>query len=348
MTAGRRPMPTRGIVEGALLAAILVALVVATFYLPVSGLLFACFWPVPIALLYLRYDSRVALLAVVASAIILSLTVGPADALDVAFLYGPVGVALGHAAKHRWSAGCTFAIGAAAVAVAALGTISTFWLLAGQAPGTWLAPDIGNFVDSLAAMEQSRLLQTGSAEFVSGLLAQVPWMALVFTGALGLAIDYLALRAVLTRLGYQMPALPRFGEWRSPAWVRGVAALLALGWYARASLPAGRLVAALTVLMPFAMGYLALQGLAILDHALAVRGAGLLVRVVFYALLVTFGTAWPLLAAGAVIDPMIDLRRRLAGPVQPAATGEKEDANESHPDAGHQDSRKKGKRRRSR
>lgn len=348
MSGVSRPTPTRGIVEGALISVIVVLLVVVTFYIPLSGLLFSFFWPAPIALLYLRYDSRVAILTVVVSAIILALAVGPVDALDVAFLYGPLGLALGFAAKRRWTAGRTLALGAGAIACAIAGTIASYWLLAGLPPGTWLSQDAGTFVESLRAAAESNPLVTGWAQTISAVLAQIPWIMLAFTGALALIADYLATRALFVRLGYSLPGLTRFGDWRFPAWLRVAAAAASLVWLGRAWLPAGLSVSIVTGVLPFAVGVLIIQGLAIVDHILGARGVSGLMRIVFYLLLLTFGATWWLLAATAVADIVFDLRRRLPAPAEPAATGEKEDARESHPDAGHQDARKKGRRRRGR
>lgn len=343
-----RPLATRGLVEGALLAAVLVLLVVVTVYIPLSGIFFAFFWPVPIALLYLRYDSRLAILAVIVSAAILSALVGPVDALDAAFLYGPVGIALGHAAKRHWSAARTLALGAVAVALSALGTIAVYLVLAGQSPIDWLTQDLADFAANLRAMEQSRLLQPGTAELIVGQLARIPWILLIFTGALSLLINFQTTRAVLIRLGYQFPALPRFADWRFPGWLRLVAAAFAAAGFSRVPFSPGPVATAATALAVLAVVLLVIQGLAILDHILGSRGAPALARGVFALLLLTFRPAAPLLAAVAVIDVAFDLRRRLSAPAAPAAAGEKEDTRESHPHSGRQKLGEKGERRRGR
>jgi len=335
-----RPLSTRGLVEGALFAAVLVLLVAVTTYIPLSGIVFAFFWPVPIALLYLRYDSRLAILTVIVSTIILSVLVGPVEALDAAFLYGPVGIAFGHAAKRRWSVGRTVALGAAAVALATFGTIAVYLFLAGQSPADWLGQDLADFAANLRAMEQSRLLQPGTATRLVEQLARIPWVLLLFTGALTLLINFQTTRVVLTRLGYQFPALPRFADWRFPAWLRLAAAVFAATGFSGVPFGPGWLEAAVLSLAVVAVVLLVVQGLAILDHILASRGAPALARGIFGLLLLTFRPAALLLAVAATIDAVFDLRCRLS------ATGKKEDKGESHPHSGCQELGQKGERRR--
>lgn len=335
-----RSLSTRGLTEGALLAAVLVLLVAVTTYIPLSGIVFAFFWPVPVALLYLRYDSRLALLAVIVSAIILSALVGPVEALDAAFLYGPVGIALGHAAKRRWPIGRTLALAAVAVTLAALGTIAVYSLLAGQSPADWLGQDLADFAANLQALEQARLLQPGTATRIVGQLARIPWVLLVFTGALTLLINFQTTRAVLIRLGYDFPGLPRFADWRLPAGPRIAAALVAIAGLANLSLGPGWLDSAIIALAAIAAVLLIVQGLAILDHILASRGAPALARGALGLLLLTFRPTALLLAVAATVDTVFDLRCRLS------ATDKKEGQGESHPHSGCQELGQERKRRR--
>lgn len=348
MTADRMartpgPSRTRGLVEGALMAAIVSLLVAATYYIPGSGLVFSLAWPVPIALLYLRYDLRTAVSSVVVSTVLLALLIEPVNALDTAMLFGPLGLALGHGFRQRWPAGKTLALGAAAIAFATVGSITAFFVIAGLTPAQWLNVDIVPIINAFRQVEQLGTLRAGAADVVQTLLASLPWLLLVVTGAIALLIDYAAAVAIFRRLGYRVAPPLDFAALRLPAWLRFVAAAVLIGARFATGVPAPlRLLAT-----GLALVLLALQGLAIAQFALGRLGANALLRAIVYIVTVIQPAAWWLLAIAGVADAVIDLRAKLPAPAAPEP-GEKEVTRESHPHPRSQEPRQEGKRRRGR
>lgn len=334
---------TRSTLEGALMAGLVCIFVAVTYYVPISGLIFSVVWPIPIALLYRRYDLRTALLAVIVATLILMALVGPLNALDTALLFGPLGLALGYAFRRGWPTGRTLALGTLAVAFATLGSVAVFFFIGGQTPAQWLLQDNQALVDSLRQAASALPGAENLADLTQSLLTAMPWLILTIGGGIALLVDYAVAVAVFRRLGYQICAPGDFSRWRLPDWLRfGAALILAGARFATAvPLPFRQLVAVAAQLI------LAVQGLAIAEYALRHLGANPFIRYGFYLVTLIQPPTWWLLAIVAVIDGVVDLRSKLPT-AQPAGAGEKEVAHESHPHPRSEEPRQKGKRRRGR
>ena len=101
-------MPTKSIVEGAFLSAITALLFLASLYIPLLGTLISFLCPLPLIILCLRHDIKIALLALFVSFIMVTLLAGPFQGLIAVFGFGLLGIALGVTIKKAVSMGNTF------------------------------------------------------------------------------------------------------------------------------------------------------------------------------------------------------------------------------------------------
>lgn len=159
-------------VETAFLASAASLVWLINFYFPVGPVL-KIFFPIPIALIYLRRGNRASWMAAIVSGLLLLVLMGPTRSIIFIMPYGLMGVLLG-ACWHRkvsWS----LSIAAGAV-VGSLGLFFRFWLtsiLVGENLWIYVITQITQFLDW--------------AFFKLGILAQ-PDFILIQTLALGLIV----------------------------------------------------------------------------------------------------------------------------------------------------------------
>ena len=159
-------------VETAFLASAASLVWLINFYFPVGPVL-KIFFPIPIALIYLRRGNRASWMAAVVSGLLLLVLMGPTRSIIFIMPYGLMGVLLG-ACWHRkvsWS----LSIAAGAV-IGSLGLFFRFWLtsiLVGENLWIYVITQITQFLDW--------------AFFKLGILAQ-PDFILIQTLALGLIV----------------------------------------------------------------------------------------------------------------------------------------------------------------
>lgn len=228
---------TRALVEGAMLAALLVVLYVLDLYTRVLVYVF----PVPVAILVVRHDVRTGILATVAASLAVSGIVGAAAGVSLAVWVGLIGVTLGYCLANGFRPFPTLALTSIAVLLAMLATFAAGFVL-GDISYQEIARNVTQAVtqareSTLDRLEMLRLpqkdIEAGMAQFD----AMVEMLKLTFPVAiLGSAIVISAIahsvsRWALAKLGYKVPAVPRFSRWRITwpwAWGFILGALLAL------------------------------------------------------------------------------------------------------------------------
>jgi uncharacterized protein YybS (DUF2232 family) len=142
--------PTRGLTEGAILAALTVIVAAAGLVAPFVGVLLA---PLPIMLLVIRWGLRTAVLAAVVASAVLFEFVGPLNALSAAALFVPLGLALGWGVWRGVGAELTILAGAVAFLLSAIAALVAATALLHQ-------DIIGQFIQSqVDAMRMAASLQ---------------------------------------------------------------------------------------------------------------------------------------------------------------------------------------------
>ncbi len=323
MVKSTRRQATRGLTEGALLAALTVIVGAVGLVAPFVGILLA---PLPIMLLVIRWGLRTAVLASVVAALILLQFFGPLNAVSITAMFAPLGLALGWGVWRGIGAQFTVFLGAAAFLVSTIAALATTTFVLHQ-------DLVGQFITSqVQAMQMALSLQQklgAPAQHIEEMrrtiaaLPQFLHTALPVMFALGALVwsylCYALARAVLRRVGHRLPGVPPILSWRVPPplaaallWAAAVLALAAL----RVHQLSGAALDALIVNV-FVFGFQgALVGIAWANRRQIPRIAQVLAGV----LVLTAGLL-PILALTALgmLDTWFDYRRLTGGPGSPAS-----------------------------
>lgn len=220
---------TRGLVEGALLAALTVVLSLITAYVPFVQLFSAVMVPAPTVVLAVRHGPRLALLSTVAAGLILFTILGPVGAVLGWLHVAGIGVPLGTGIRRGWPAAWTVGVTTVAFLLLALAGVGAALLVSGINPITasleayravgattydlygrlGLVPDDPGVRDEFVAT-WNELLDAALTLLPVGLLFAYTGFSL---------LTYSLNKAVLARLGrHDVPALPPFAGWQAPPW----------------------------------------------------------------------------------------------------------------------------------
>jgi uncharacterized protein YybS (DUF2232 family) len=197
------PNPTLAMVETAFLASASSLIWLINYYFPLGPVL-KIFFPVPIALVYLRWGQRAAWMAAIVSGLLLSVLMGPVRSVVFLMPYGLMGVQLGFCWRRnaQWS----FSLFTGAL-IGSFGLFFRIWLfsiLLGE--NLWLYA-----MNQITALADWIFMQLGLLAQPDTWLVQLIAIILIFLNNLlyMLAVHLVAL-LVLDRLGNPIPRPP---EW---------------------------------------------------------------------------------------------------------------------------------------
>jgi uncharacterized protein YybS (DUF2232 family) len=123
--ARKTPNPALILVETAFLASTASLIWLINYYFPLGPLL-KIFFPIPIALVYLRWGNRAAWMSAIVASLLLSLLMGPTRSVIFLMPYGLMGVQLGACWHRRTNWYVSISLG---TLLGALGFFFRFWLL---------------------------------------------------------------------------------------------------------------------------------------------------------------------------------------------------------------------------
>ncbi len=215
-------IPTKSIVEGAFLSAITAILFLASLYIPLFGTLVSFLCPLPIIILCLRHNIKVAFLSLVIAFLLVSLLAGPFQGLIAILGFGTLGIALGVAIKQKLSL----------LEILLIGSITSFVSkIILMLIGLWLL-DINPLLLSLDQINQSINQSLSfyrnmglSAEqiesFKDSLFQSLELIRIAFPAMLIIAsvfdtlINYWVAGKILRRFGYKLASFIPFYQWRA-------------------------------------------------------------------------------------------------------------------------------------
>ena len=315
---------TRGLTEGAILAALAAVIAAAGVVVPPVAILLA---PVPVMLLVIRWGLRTGVLATVVAGLILLQFFGPLVAFS-AVVFGPVGLALGWGVRHERGATWTVLAGAAAFCASMLASLALAAAVLHQdVIGQLIRLQIDSMRQSASLLERlgapaqnieplHLLIDAPCGEhhcFAPPLetLIRSTSLVIVTLGALLWGyLCYTVARSLLRRLGYQVPAVPPMLTWRLPrplaaalVWISGGLSLLGLGVPALSGL-----VLSAVFLNLFVFGFL---GALVAVTWMTRRQIPRLAQAAVLLLLITSQSTLPLLALAVIgmLDTWHDYRR---------------------------------------
>ncbi|MGB3298300.1 MAG: DUF2232 domain-containing protein [Phormidesmis sp.] len=200
------PLP---LVETAFLASAASLMWLINTYFP-PGPLLRILFPLPIALVYLRWNLRAAWMAAAVSGLLLTILLGPTRSIFFVMPYGLLGVQLGCLWRRQASWEVSIFTGGVLVALGSFFRIWLLSLLAGEDLWGYLVAQITQFIDwavrlltnwgwiGLGALGQPSMEVVAIAAVIMVLFSSVVYLFTV----------HLAAWLVLERLGVAMPAPP--------------------------------------------------------------------------------------------------------------------------------------------
>ncbi len=198
-----RAAPPLRMVETAFLASAASLIYFINYYFPLGPLL-QIFFPVPIALLYLRWGHRAAWMGALVSFLLLSVLMGPTRSIVFLVPYGLMGVLLGVTWKRRspWMV----SIGLATL-LGVFGVFFRLWLLlvlSGEDVWVYSITQVTNILEWL-------FLKAGLLTQPSRVVVEASAIAIVFlNNIIYLFAVHLAAWFLLDRLGNPIPRPPRW------------------------------------------------------------------------------------------------------------------------------------------
>ncbi|MBE9125214.1 MULTISPECIES: DUF2232 domain-containing protein [unclassified Coleofasciculus] len=192
-------------VETAFLASTASLIWLINYYFPLGPVL-KMFFPIPIALVYLRRGSRASWMAALVSGLLLSVLQGPTRSILYIMPYGLMGIQLGALWKRQ--ANWLFSIGTGAI-IGTFGFFFRFWLLS-----ILLSEDLWVYVMSqITELTEWGFLKLGLLAQPSLTLIQaVAVTAIVINNIVYLFVVHLVALVLFDRLGNPIP--------RPPHWVQ--------------------------------------------------------------------------------------------------------------------------------
>jgi uncharacterized protein YybS (DUF2232 family) len=175
------------------------------YYFPLGPLL-RIFFPIPIALVYLRWGNRASWMAAIVSGLLLSVLMGPSRSVLFFIPYGVMGVQLGYA--WRRGAKWLFSISTGAL-IGSFGFFFRFWLvsiLIGEDLWTYLITQMTALVEWIC-LQLGWLVQLSLPAIQAIAIGYVVLINLVYV-----FVVHLVALLLLDRLGNPIP--------RPPAWVQ--------------------------------------------------------------------------------------------------------------------------------
>jgi len=191
------------LVETAFLASTASLIWLVNYYFPLGPLL-RVFFPIPIALVYLRWGNRAAWMTALVSGLLLSVLMGPTRSILYVIPFGIMGVALGGLWRRKASWSLSISVGAL---IGTVGFFFRFWLLSalvGQDLWIYVTTQVTEIVEwvfvKLGWLSVPSLSTIGAIAAAMILLNNIVYLFVVHLVAL----------LLLDRLGNPIPRPPRW------------------------------------------------------------------------------------------------------------------------------------------
>lgn len=216
---------TKSIVEAGLMAAMIVIIFLINTYMPLFSYIVLFILSIPITLLYLRHDFKIAISTVAVSAVIISMVANPVSAIGSIFLYGSSGLVLGYCIKNNKGALKTFLLLTGAMLVGTIiDSMITIYMFYGNSLTTLIEENIRMIkegMDSAVGMYNSMGVDTNS---MGAMMDQINSMTpetimlmipsiLILTAGCEAYLNYIISRKIIKRFNYEMPGFKPFNQW---------------------------------------------------------------------------------------------------------------------------------------
>lgn len=220
---------TKSLVESSLLVGLAVVLFLASYVLPVVGVVFSFLCPAPLVILGLRHDLRKASIGVVVSTLIVMAFLGPVGAVFFCLGFGVLGVGLGFLAR-KYSNGVEIILYGILVSLGSkLLLMLVITKLTGVNPFSMNPAEMKTIVDKVFAFYAAKGMSTANLEGIKDqVYKSITLIPLIFPALLTVAsavdcyLSYVVSSVVMKRIGgTSLPSITPFSEWRFPKSIFG-------------------------------------------------------------------------------------------------------------------------------
>lgn len=212
------------IAKTGLMFAITFLIIITTSYIPIVSSVGVFILPIPITLLYIRHNYKIALIAVFMSMVLTALMVNPILALTASIVYGLTGIVLGYSIKKNKSSTVSIIM----VAISSLiGNIITgmlyVMLILNKGIIGFLNELISQFLGQLDLVKEIYLEMNAPQDLIQGvekfkevitienLVILLP-ISLIISNLIQAYLNYLITEKVLKRLNYQVKDIIPFSR----------------------------------------------------------------------------------------------------------------------------------------
>lgn len=305
---------SKSIVESGIMSAITFILMMLTS-LPGIGQIIAFAVPIPIALLYLKYNLKTFLCSVIIVGILIGAFMGPVYGVQAVITNGIIGLVLGTCVKKKFSGVKSFVYLILANAVGVIVEIGLmFSIFTGITFNQYIDEMVKVFNEAAKMSEQMVGTTAANAQMIelmksvdaNSIITMLP-IAVIALIILRAFLSYVVGKAIINSLGFKLNSLPPFSKWFFNPLLIAVVVLInmIIIYLVSKGIISNKGIYLVTLNLLFMM--LLVQGLAVISNLLKYKLKFSNVLIVFMSILLV--TSMPvLLALLGIIDVLVDIR----------------------------------------
>lgn len=305
---------SKSIVEAGIMSAITFILMMLTS-LPGIGEIMKFAIPIPIALLYLKYNLKTSICSIVISGVLIGFFMEPIYGIQLAITNGIIGVVLGACVRKKFSGIKSFIYLIVANAIGVLIEISLlFSVFTGITFNQYINELVNVFNEAAKISEQMmgstqaniqmiELMKSMDASFIMNMIPMVIVMLIIIRAFLSYTVG----KSIINKLGFKLNSLPPFSKWFFNPILIAIVVLINLFvmFLVIKGVIDNKGIYILTLNLLFAM--LIIQGLAVVSNLLKYRYRFNNFLIVFISILLV--TSMPqLFGLLGMVDVLVDMR----------------------------------------
>ena len=305
---------SKSIVEAGIMSAITFVLMMLTS-LPGIGTIISFAIPIPIALLYLKYNLKTSICSIVISGILIGFFMGSIYGIQLAITNGIIGLVLGNCVKKKFSGIKSFIYLIVANTIGVLIEISLLFSVFTEITFNQYINELVNVFNEAAKISEQmmgssqantqmiELMKSMDASFIINMIPMVLVMVIIMRAFLSYTVG----KYIINKLGFKLNSLPPFSKWFFKPIL--IATVVVINLFVMLLVSKGVIsnkgIYMLTLNLLFAM--LIIQGLAVVSNLLKYRYGFSNFLIVFISILMV--TSIPqLFGLLGMVDVLIDIR----------------------------------------
>lgn len=215
---------TKGLVQAGIISAIIIILVLLCNYIPVFSAVGIFVLPIPVTVIYIKQDYKLALGSVIVSAILSSMFYNPLVVLNLVIVYGIVGMALGYCiSKEKNSSKALFVLSIAFLIVIILELIFNAFIITSQGivalynntikTYTTSMQNTANFYTKMGASQQQlKQINDTINQLNSGMILHMMPALIIIAACIYAFLYYKITGSILKRLKFDVKPIKPFSE----------------------------------------------------------------------------------------------------------------------------------------